>query len=30
MRGEALEDPFVGFPGVYGDRYFERRRKELS
>jgi uncharacterized protein YcbX len=22
MRGEELEEAFVGFPGVYGDRYF--------
>ena len=22
MRGEELEESFVGFPGVYGDRYF--------
>jgi uncharacterized protein YcbX len=22
MRGEELEEAFVGFAGVYGDRYF--------
>ena len=22
MRGEELEEAFMGFPGVYGDRYF--------
>ena len=25
MRGEELEEAFVGFPGVYGDRSFAFR-----